>query len=406
MAEWQQTTFNELVTRRVLSIGDGHRAKLDELGGTGPLFLRAGALTDRGFDWSGLDSFRADMLDGLGPKIGHVGDVVITTKGNSLGRVGWVPPDSPTFVYSPHLSYWRSLDHDALVPRYLYYWARSEAFGSQLRRLAYGTDMAPYFSLRDQAQLRIGLPSPEKQRAIAEVLGALDDKIAANDRQAKLATDLADAEFARAANKVAQSRGIFGDLADVGGGGTPKTSVDEYWNGDVSWATPTDVTGLAGPYLGSTERTITDDGLAACSSKLYPEGSILMTSRSTIGAFAIAQQPIAVNQDFIVVNAHNSTHQWWLFHEMRSRVADFISHANGATFLELSRGKFKEFRVRLPGREQARAFSEAVEPLHGVAAQSLRENLTLAATRDELLPLLMSGQLRVRAAENIVGSAT
>jgi type I restriction enzyme S subunit len=127
-----------------------------------------------------------------------------------------------------------------------------------------------------------------------------------------------------------------------------------------------------------------------------------MTSRATIGAFAVAQVPIAVNQGFIVVNANDPAHQWWFFHEMRSRVAEFISHANGATFLELSRGKFKKFPIRKPTHEQAQAFSQVAGPLHDVAAQSMEEATSLAATRDELLPLLMSGSVRVKDAARAV----
>jgi type I restriction enzyme, S subunit len=252
------------------------------------------------------------------------------------------------------------------------------------------------------ADVEVRVPELATQRAIAEVLRALDYKIATNDRQGKLALDLADAEFSRALSDVRMSDQKFGDLAEIGGGGTPATSVDEYWNGAIPWATPTDVTGLKGPYLSSTNRMVTDSGLAACSSKLYPKGSILMTSRATIGAFAIAQVPVAVNQGFIVVNANDPAYQLWLFHEMRSRISEFISHANGATFLELSRGKFKRFQVRLPNSEGARSFSTVARPLHDAAAHSMVEARCLEATRDELLPLLMSGKVRVRDAEKVV----
>ena len=396
----RETSLGELADAGVLSIGDGHRAKLDELGGIGPWFLRAGALSERGFDFSGLDAFHSAV--GLEKKLGWSGDVVITTKGNSIGRVGWVPDDAPLFVYSPHLSFWRSLDHSTVHPRFLYYWARSDAFRGQLHGLGFGTDMAPYLSLRDQERLRLRLPDSLMQSAIAEMLGALDDKIAANDRQLGLAAALADAIFVRAVRALPDSDLTFGDVAEVGGGGTPRTAADEYWGGDIPWATPTDVTRLTAPYLSATNRMITDAGLAACASSLYPAGSILMTSRATIGAFAIAEVPAAVNQGFIVVNAKERAFQWWLFHEMRSRVQEFLTFANGATFLELARGRFKSFPVRLPEIEGAREFDEAVRPLHALASSLVHENRQLAGARDELLPLLMSGKVRVRDAEKVV----
>jgi type I restriction enzyme S subunit len=252
------------------------------------------------------------------------------------------------------------------------------------------------------AAVPMRVPGIAEQRAIAEVLGALDDKIATNNRQVQLIQDLADSVFARAVGELSEGRLTFGDVADVGGGGTPRTAVSEYWGGSIRWATPTDVTALGAPYLSSTSRMITDAGMAACASRLYPPGSILMTSRATIGAFAVAQVATAVNQGFIVVNAKDRIFQWWLFHEMRSRVKEFLTFANGATFLELPRGRFKSLTVRIPEAPAARIFDDAVSPLHLMAVGLSHENRRLTETRDELLPLLMSGRVRVRDAEKVV----
>ncbi|WP_235734463.1 restriction endonuclease subunit S [Nocardioides alcanivorans] len=246
------------------------------------------------------------------------------------------------------------------------------------------------------------VPGVSQQQAIAEVLSALDDKIAANKETTELLLGLADAQFVKAVAGSSPGPLTFGEVADIGGGGTPRTTVDEYWGGAVQWATPTDVTALGAPYLAGTSRTITDEGLAACSSALYPVGSILMTSRATIGAFAVAKIPTAVNQGFIVVNAKNPAHQWWLFHEMKSRVPEFLSFANGATFLELPRGRFKGVNVRLASGDAMAEFGSVVGPLHEAAAAVVAESETLARTRDALLPLLMSGKVRVQDAGKTV----
>lgn len=259
-------------------------------------------------------------------------------------------------------------------------------------------------SILSNVPLRV--PAIATQRAIAAVLGALDDKIAANGRLASTVENLADSVFARAVADIEMGPRTFEELASIQGGGTPSTKVEGYWNGEINWATPTDITNLNAPYLETTGRSITSDGLKACSSALHPVGSILMTSRATIGAFAIAQAPTAVNQGFIVVNAHEPDHQWWMFHEMRSRVPEFLSHANGATFLELSRGKFKKFLVRLPDEAAVKEFSSAVAPLHERARAASIESTQLAKARDVLLPLLMSGKLRVDYAERILAGAT
>lgn len=128
-----------------------------------------------------------------------------------------------------------------------------------------------------------------------------------------------------------------------------------------------------------------------------------MTSRATIGAFAIAQQSMAVNQGFIVVNAHEPDLQWWLFHDMRGRIDEFVSHANGATFLELSRGKFRQFRVRLANEATLQKFNNLAKTVHSRARSAMLENVRLAEARDTLLPQLMSGRITVKDAERSVG---
>lgn len=284
-------------------------------------------------------------------------------------------------------------------PHFLFYYLTAPTTQAALLVGASGSTVS-HLNVADVRRLGTpGLPNLGEQHKIARVLGALDNKIAANRHQLEVAEQLADTIFAFDAAILPCGTVTLADVAEIGGGGTPRTSVDEYWNGDWSWATPTDVTALEAPYLDRTTKKITDAGLAACASALHPAGSILMTSRATIGAFAIAQVPMAVNQGFIVVNAKDITQQWWLFHDMRSRVEEFLAFANGAIFLELPRGRFKTLPVRIPSEEVLRKFNGRVAPLHALATALVRENRKLATTRDELLPLLMSGKIRVRDAE-------
>ncbi|MGX9672053.1 restriction endonuclease subunit S [Mycobacterium sp. HM-7] len=337
-------------------------------------------------------------------------DILLETAGGTrdrpTGRSLLITPDVLQAFDEPVISasFTRFLrvDRTRIDPRYLYWYLQFlYSAGRMYEYQVQHTGIARFQYTVFANTERIPLPPMKLQEAIAELLGALDDKIAANERVVKASEALAEVYFARAISGMTFGEITFDDVASIGGGGTPKTTVEHYWHGDVQWATPTDVTALSGPYLRSTTRTITEDGLAACSSSLYPTGSILMTSRATIGAFAVAQVPMAVNQGFIVVNAKQPLLQWWLFHEMRSRVDEFISYANGATFLELSRGRFKNLPVRLPDTAQSEEFAELVGPLHRLAAETLEESRLLVRTRDELVPLLISGKLRVKDAETI-----
>lgn len=267
------------------------------------------------------------------------------------------------------------------------------------------TTVQPTLNLRDVRRLPIVMPPEAECHAIVAVLGALDNKIAVNEHIAATALALADHIFALTAEALSFGPETFGSVASVVGGGTPSTKVDDYWGGEIAWTTPSDVTSLMSPYLFETGRTITRSGLDNCASQLYPAQCIFMTSRATIGFFALPQMPAAVNQGFIVVLPPNENLRWWLLHEMRSRVDEMHSLANGSTFLELSRKNFKAMPIRLPSDDIIIDFARTVAPLHRRAAQAAAESRTLTALRDTLLPQLMSGELRVRDAERIVEDA-
>lgn len=247
------------------------------------------------------------------------------------------------------------------------------------------------------------VPLPEQQ-AIAELLGALDDKIAVNSRIVGMTQELLRSIHQQTVGSVV-GEVLYTDIADVGGGATPSTKNDEFWGGSIPWVAPSDVTALGAPYLEDTPRHLTESGLAACSSPLYPAGSIFMTSRATIGAFAIPQVPTAVNQGFIVVQPHDSSLKWWLFHEMQRRVPEYMNRANGATFLELPRSVFRTMTVAIPPTEILQSFQEQADVLHARARSAVRESASLGELRDVLLPALMDGRLRVRdAIKQVEGS--
>ncbi len=285
--------------------------------------------------------------------------------------------------------------------RYLRYWLNSSFMASHVHGSKDGS-VAARLNLPTIRKLPTLLPRLVEQEAIAATLGALDDKIAVNERIATTAIELADAIYLQAVSGVEPGDETFGSVATVSGGGTPSTKVESYWGGDIAWTTPSDVTALPSPYLFNTGRKVTSDGLEMCASPLYPANSIFMTSRATIGAFALPQIPAAVNQGFIVVTPPDESMRWWLFHEMRSRVPEMISLCNGSTFLELSRRNFKALKVRLLGAEEIEKFARAAAPVHGRAVHAAEENHLLVEIRDTLLPQLMSGRIRVKDAEKIV----
>ncbi len=164
-----------LLREGALLINDGYRAKNSELSNTGIPFARAGNI-DGGFHFEDADRVPAHTLAKVGLKRSLPGDVVFTSKG-TVGRFAFVREGTPEFVYSPQLCYWRAGDVSRIHPRWLFYWMNGREFFLQFKGVAGQTDMAEYVSLRDQRAMKITLPPLAEQKAIAAVLGALDDKI-------------------------------------------------------------------------------------------------------------------------------------------------------------------------------------------------------------------------------------
>jgi restriction endonuclease S subunit len=187
-----------------------------------------------------------------------------------------------------------------------------------------------------------------------------------------------------------------GELAEIVGGSTPRTKRPEYWDDGIHYfATPKDLSGLATPVLLDTERKITDAGLTQIGSGLLPTGTVLLSSRAPIGYLAIAEVPVAVNQGFIAMKPAPGVSNLFLLSWARTSHDKIVSHANGSTFLEISKSNFRRLPVVAPDTALMNGFDDLVHPLYQKVVVNERESRTLASIRDALLPKLVSDELRV-----------
>jgi type I restriction enzyme S subunit len=195
----------------------------------------------------------------------------------------------------------------------------------------------------------------------------------------------------------------IGELAEVVGGSTPKTDRVEYWDGGTHhWVTPKDLSGLSMPVLLDTERKITDAGLGKISSGLLPKGTVLLSSRAPIGYLAIADVPVAVNQGFIAMKPRLGVSNLFLLRWAHAAHDEILSHANGSTFLEISKASFRPIRIVTPPAPVMDVFDQLSRPMYCKVVENLCESRTLAALRDTLLPKLISGELRVKDTERFI----
>lgn len=200
-------------------------------------------------------------------------------------------------------------------------------------------------------------PTLAEQRAIAEALGDADtliesfEQLLAKKRQVKQA---AMQDLLTGKKRLPGSDGQWvvkrlGEIADIKSGGTPSTAQPQFWDGDVLWCTPTDITALNGcKYLNTTSRSISQLGLKSSSAELIPPNSIVMTSRATIGECAINQVPVTTNQGFKNFVPHDAVDVEFLYYLLLTQKQGFISLCGGSTFLEIGKGQLAPYEVSLP----------------------------------------------------------
>lgn len=158
----------------------------------------------------------------------------------------------------------------------------------------------------------------------------------------------------------------LGDVAEVVGGGTPSTKVPDYWAGDIPWVTPSEVVAQEGAHIARTDRTITRLGLENSSAQLLPKGTVLVTSRATIGAVAIAERELTTNQDFASLIPGPDILPKFLMYWCQAMKNEFIIRAGGNTFLEISRPRVRELPIALPPLYVQRRIIDLIQSLDTV----------------------------------------
>lgn len=141
----------------------------------------------------------------------------------------------------------------------------------------------------------------------------------------------------------------LGRVARIISGATPSTDVSNYWDGNIRWATPRDLSQLERKFLAEPARRITEEGLASCSAEILPPGSVLFTSRAPIGLTAIAETPMATNQGFkSFIPNPEELDSGYLYHWLRANRSALENLGNGATFKEVSKAVVARVEIPLP----------------------------------------------------------
>jgi len=357
-------------------------------------FIRAADMSGGMVDFHAAGKINGIARTRIRKGVGAPGDVILSHKG-TVGKVAVAPADSPDFVCSPQTTFWRSIDGDVIDQRYLKFVLVSADFGRQLDVLKGQTDMAPYVSLTDQRSMELELPAIAEQRAIAEVLGALDDKIAGNARLVGTSEELAVAIASESVPTVA-----LGEIVSH-----HKRAVDPNSVNDAlveHFSLPAFDTQHAPEVV--APRAIKSGKFEICQpsvlvSKLNPRFPRIWDVPAS-GTW----QGLASTEFLVLESRFSSSSVLWSILSQPIFSASLESQVAGTS------GSHQRVRPAdllathvIDPRTMPDPAKDAITSLGLCVAAYRSESTTLAATRDTLLPLLMSGEITVKTAKRAAG---
>lgn len=155
----------------------------------------------------------------------------------------------------------------------------------------------------------------------------------------------------------------LGDIGDIFSGGTPKTSISEYWGDDIPWISPSDLSNYNKKYISKGKKSITKLGLAKSSATLLPKGTVLFSSRAPIGYTVIASNILSTNQGFKSIFLKNLINNEYIYYYLKFSKSRIEAVATGTTFKEISKSVFSKLEIPLPSLPIQRAIVAKIEGL-------------------------------------------
>lgn len=356
---------------------------------------------------------------GSGGVIGYTNNFLYDKPSVLIGRKGTI--NNPQYMETP---FWTvdtlfySHIKNKNVPKWVFYVFQSINWDSYNEASG-----VPSLSTANINRIEVLRPTVKEQEQIAKILSTLDKGIEATNRliekeknikkalMQELLTNGIDKDGhirTRATHTYKESElGLIPDewevkkienIADIFGGGTPDRSNNDFWeNGTIFWATPTDITAIDNSnYIEDTKEKISEKGLSGSSAKLLPIGSILLTSRATIGERKISKIPICTNQGFtsLVPKGDNGI---FIYYLLDKYIAYMYSRAYGTTFPEISRTQVKNMPIALPKDENEQKQIAKILTTQDKKIETEETNLAkLKELKKGLMSDLLSGKVRVK----------
>ena len=237
---------------------------------------------------------------------------------------------------------------------------------SRIRLLA-GNQAVPILNKSEFSKISITLPTLPEQKKIADFLTSVDERIGQLIKKKALLEDYKKGVMQQLFSQKIRFKDDngndfpdweekkLGEVAEVVGGGTPDSTNEDYWNGDVQWFTPTEI---RSKFVSQSKRTISESGLKKCSASILPVGTLLLTSRATIAEVSIAREPCTTNQGFQSITVNCNTSNEFIYYWLIQSKKDFLRKAQGSTFLEIGGKEVRKMMLLIPALEEQKKIAD------------------------------------------------
>ena len=353
------------------------------------------------------------------------GDILYSEIRPQNKRFAFVDFDSEDYVASTKLMVLRRKT-DEVTEQFLFQFLKSNALIRELQAIAESrSGTFPQITFSELSNITIQLPTKEEQENIGKKLSNLDKKIELNKQIILSLEEIAatlfkhwfvDFEFPDENGNPYKSSGgkmVESELGEMPNdfeclflshnvnflsGGTPKTKITEYWNGDILFYTPKDSKNSI--YVTETEKAITELGLSKCNSRLYPVNTVFITARGTVGNLNMANKNMAMNQSCFALE-HKEGYQYYLFFVMKTLLRQIIQGANGAVFSAINLKDLNTLKIAYPPSRLIVLFEDTVKDIFRLLQEKELENINFSQLRDTLLPKLLSGEIELPIEEEV-----
>ena len=428
MSEWVEFELKEATTK--IGSGATPRGGQEAYKNEGISLIRSQNILDFSFKYSGLAFIDDEQAFKLKNVTVEEDDILINITGDSVARVTKVPSNVLPARVNQHVSILRT-DNTKLDSDYLLYYLLSNPIKRLLLKIA--SDGATRNALTKTELEDIVISAPKEiseQKQIAKTISNLDQKIAILREQNETLEELAQTLFKRwfvdfefpydfekgeisengkpyksSGGKMIESElgeiplgwrvGTLSETLELTGGGTPKTSTKEYWDGDICWYSVVDAPIDSDCFVINTDKKITKLGLEKSSTKILKERTTIISARGTVGKLAITGFPMAMNQSCYGVNGITGYGDFYTYFQLKYTLKLLKSRVHGAVFDTITKSTFNGIETLIAPHTTLSLFEIIIIPIMEKIFTNVNEIQTLKKLRDTLLPKLMSGELKV-----------